>query len=190
MGKWDIDTAAKASRVSAMLTVFNVGAALLPFIGLFLGLVVPAEHIVLWMVAGFVVGAIAGTWLTRRVKWARRSIEDSQRLFASATTDALRAQLQNPDDGVPKNLILTELRSRGEDMSGYAGLILDWLESKEYKWRLTGFCALDAYPELRERFQDYGHVIRSAEQCRLKVAEYKAKKDRADEPPAPAPRTP
>jgi hypothetical protein len=118
--------------------------------------------------AGFVVGGVPKLLVLR---WL------SGRLTL-VSTDELRAFLRCVDCPIP-NVVLLELKRRGEDIHREFGVILDMLSSEEVSRRGRGWAALNsAFPELARHVGEY-YPGDSAAECRSKTGKLRSR-DRSE----------
>lgn len=149
-----------------MITVFHI----LPLMGLVTGVVVgfilgsyagPNTAII-----GGVLGGVVGLLCGRApLILVLKSIKHD---FNRWTTEDLRRTLR--DRGFPApNVILLELRSRGEDLECEIPTVLDMLTDPDQERRMRGWHALEtAFPERSKKLSDY-RIDDTLEECRRKI---------------------
>ena len=107
---------------------------------------------------GFVVGRIPEMLVLRLV------VRD----FRPKSSEELRAHLHSPNCLTP-NLVLLELRSRGENIRRELPVVVDLLTSEDVGRRGHGWAALtSAFPELVEKIHGYS-VGDTVDECRRKT---------------------
>lgn len=150
-----------------MWTVYH----LLRFVSIYAGCVFGVTTGVEWFgVIGGVVGAIAGGFLGSVVGnlpefFILRSISRDLR---RKSTGELREYLHKQGGPAP-NILLLELKRRGEDINSELPIVLDLLESEEKGLRSHGWAALaSAFPELAQEIRDY-RIGGSVDDCRGKT---------------------
>ncbi len=150
-----------------MWTVFH----LLRFVSISVGCVFGVTTGAEWFgVIGGVVGAIAGVFLGSVVGYIPeflilRSISHDLR---RKSTGELREYLHGQSCLTP-NIVLLELKQRGEDINSELPIVFDLLESEEKEMRSHGWAALvSAFPELAQRIGDYC-IGGSVDDCRRKT---------------------
>jgi hypothetical protein len=150
-----------------MLTLFDI----LPLCGACIGLALGATGGAgLLGTPGGVIGAVVGCavgFVAGRLPFLLRLRRLSRDLAAKSTAE-LRADLRNPNCPTP-NLVLLELRRRGEDIRAELPVVLDLLASEDFGRRGTGWAALtSAFPELAVSLSDY-RLDDPVEECRRKT---------------------
>jgi len=166
-----------------MITLFDV----LPVIGLTFGALggfaFGAHFGTLTGVAGSIIGAGVGL-VYGRLPFIL-VLKSMKRDFSGKTTEQLRTMLRDPGFLAP-NVLLFELRSRGEDLDGELPIVLDMLTAHSRDRRVRGWNALLAgFPALAEMLSDY-RFNDSAEECAKKVQKVEDHRTRVSSS-APAP---
>lgn len=118
-------------------------------------------------VLGFAVGAGVGLWAGRRCELI--GMGEVVKEIMTSSSEQLRASLRSPDCMTP-NLVLLELKSRGEDVRNELPVVVGLLTSEDIPTRGRGWAALNsAFPELVEKVADY-RLNDSADECRRKAS--------------------
>ncbi len=150
-----------------MLTVFH----LLQLVSACVGIAFCVAIGIDWFgVIGGVVGAIAGGFLGSGVGHLPvfLILRSLARDLGRKSSGELRESLHQLNCKIP-NLLLLELKRRGEDINSELPIVLDLLESEETGPRSRGWTALaSAFPELAQQIRDY-RIGGSVEECRGKT---------------------
>jgi hypothetical protein len=147
-----------------MFTFFH----LLALVGMVAGAVLGARAgLAMFGILGAVIGAMAGgvVGLIAGKLPFNLALGGVARCLARQSTSELRAAWKSGSTPVP-NLVLLELRRRGEDIRSELPLLLEMLVSPDVGRRCLGWAALtSAFPELMEQLRDY-RPADSLEECR------------------------
>jgi hypothetical protein len=109
--------------------------------------------------AGFILGGLPEWLVFRSLALA----------LARESADELRSFLRSPNCQIP-NLVLMELASRGEDITGELNVVLDLLESEDVAQRGRGWAAMiSAFPEVAAKVRNY-RIGGSVAECREQIA--------------------
>lgn len=116
---------------------------------------------------GLAVGSGVGLWIGRRCELM--GLGEVVKEVMTSSSEQLRASLRRSDCLTP-NLVLLELKSRGEDIRSELPVVVGLLTSEDVPTRGRGWAALNsAFPELVEKVADY-RLTDTADECRRKAA--------------------
>lgn len=151
----------------AMFTLFHLFVLVCAVVGFAHGLFFGVKFFGIF--GGFLcalAGGYLGVVLGRIPEWVTlRSLIRNLNLMA---TPELKTLLHGPNCLTP-NVVLLELRRRGEDIRHELPVVLDLLVSEDVARRGKGWAALTStYPELAAQVQDY-RVADPVEECRRKT---------------------
>jgi hypothetical protein len=153
-----------------MVTLLDVFAILLSLTGFLFGGLWGARFGAAGAIGGTLAGGALGLFLGRLP--TRMVISRARRELAPLSSVELRARLRQADCWTP-NVLLLELRSRGEDIRFALPLVLGLMEAECPCHRVKGFAALlSAFPEVAKFAKGY-NPNHSLERCKQKVAELK-----------------
>jgi hypothetical protein len=117
-------------------------------------------------VVGGILGAVVGGVIGRIPELL--VLRSLARDLTAKSTAELRDHLHSPNCFTP-NVVLLELRRRGEDIRQHLPVVLDLLASEDTGRRGHGWAALaSAFPELVEKIRDY-RIGDSVDECRRKT---------------------
>jgi hypothetical protein len=120
---------------------------------------------ILGAVVGTVAGVIAGG-IVGQIPIAAGMLIVGRR-FEKMTTSQLRAHLHDDECSTP-NLVLLELRRRGEPIEDELPFLHTLLTSEDVQQRTRGWAALrSAFPELAEQMPGYNPLAPTDQCCRL-----------------------
>ncbi|MCW8133286.1 MAG: hypothetical protein KIS92_23280 [Planctomycetota bacterium] len=150
-----------------MFTLFHFFVLVGAFVGIGTGLFVGVKS---FGIFGGILGALTGGYLGVAVgripEWVTLRLL-IRNLNAKSTTE-LKTLLHGPNCLTP-NVVLLELRRRGEDIRQELPFVLDLLVSEDAGGRGKGWAALtSAFPELAAQVQDY-RIADSVDDCRRKL---------------------
>jgi hypothetical protein len=163
-----------------VLTLFDILPLSSSSVGLVFGIVGGS-----WLLGtpGAIIGALIGTvmgFIVGRIPFVL-TLRMLSRELASKTASELRADLRNPACLAP-NMVLLELRRRGEDIRSELTVVFDLLVSTDFGRRGAGWAALvSAYPDLAVLIPDY-RIDDPIEKCLNKTERLRAMVESADAP--------
>lgn len=153
-----------------MITIFDMVQILSPLLGLLLGATLGAPLGPVGAVVCGLFGGAVGLYLGRLPTLFM--IRGMRRKLARFNPVELRDQLHDPKCWTP-NILLLELRARGEDISTELPLVLSLMESEHQHRRTLGFAALlSAFPEVAKALRGY-NPTQPIEECIRKMMEFK-----------------
>lgn len=149
-----------------MFTLFDLFRLLALLLGVVVGGALGAEHGIGFAIAGGVIGCLVGAQVGALP--TRLMIRIARRKFAALTVADLESQLV--ETGWTPNLILMELRARGEDVSKHLPFVLQLLGHEDLPCRTKGFAALlTAFPDVAKQAPGYNPTA-PVDQCRAALA--------------------
>lgn len=180
----DCRARAFVNNLDIMITIFDIVQILSPLLGLLLGGALGSKLGPVGAIVGALLCGGLGLYLGRLPTLFM--IRGMRRKLARFGPAELRAQLRDPRCWTP-NILLLELRARGEDISPELPLVLSLMESEHQHRRTFGFAALlSAFPEVAKSLRGYSPT-QPVEKCKRKIMEFK---QRADASPKGGPDTP
>lgn len=116
---------------------------------------------------GVVVGSGTGRWVGGYFEFF--GLREIVKEITTSSSVRLRALVRSPDCLTP-NMVLLELKSRGEDIGEELRVVVELLSSEDAPTRGRGWAALNsAYPELVGKVADY-RLTDAPDECRRKAA--------------------
>jgi hypothetical protein len=163
-----------------MFTLFDLFQVLGPIFGFIIGGAFGAEYGVPLGIAGALCGGYLALHLGRLP--TKLMVRSARKDFAPFLVSDLEAKL---DGGCwAPNLILMELKARGEDVTKHLPFVLSLLQDEEFFRRTRGYAAsLSAFPNDARELADY-NPTKSVEDCRnaLSALTTKAEQDGGGQP--------
>lgn len=149
-----------------MFTLFDLIQLMSPIVGAIVGAAVGGEYGIAIGVVGALLGGFIG--LKFGAIPTKMMIRSTRKDFASLTNSELEGRLVD-SEWIP-NLILLELKARGEDVGKHLSFVFSLLTHDDLHCRAKGYAALlSAFPELAKNLRGY-NPSDSAEACRQAVA--------------------
>ncbi len=158
-----------------MFSLFDLFQVIGPILGLIIGGAVGAEYGVPLGIAGALCGGYLGLHLGRLP--TNLMVRSVRMDFAQFSVSDLEVKL----DGAcwTPNLILMELKARGEDVTKYLPFVLSLMQDDEFFRRTRGYAALlSAFPNEASKLVDY-NPTKSVEDCRNALANLTTKTEQA-----------
>lgn len=150
-----------------MFTLFDVIQLMSPIVGAIVGGSVGGEQGIAFGILGAVVGGFIGLRLGAIP--TKLMIRSARKDFDRLSIDELEAMLV--DAGWTPNLILMELKARGESVDKHLPFVLSLLQHDDLHCRTKGYAALlSAFPAIAKSLKGYNPTY-SVESCRKALAQ-------------------
>lgn len=145
-----------------MFTLFDLIRLMSPLIGAIIGGSVGGEFGIAYGILGALLGGFIGLRLGALP--TKLMIRSARNDFAPLSIPDLEDKLV--DTGWTPNLILMELKARGENVDKHLPFVLSLLKHNDLHCRTKGYAALlSAFPDIAKRLKGY-NPTNSAEACR------------------------
>lgn len=148
-----------------MFTLFDLIRLMSPVIGTLIGGAVGGEYSIALGILGAFVGGLIGLLLGALP--TRLMIRSARHEFAPLSLAVLEEKLV--ETGWTPNLILMELKARGQNIDQHLPFVLSLLKHDDLPYRTKGYAALlSAFPDLAMSLKGY-NPTHSVEDCRQAI---------------------